>query len=111
LPGSGPAHAESRLRPVLGSHEEIAEWSAFAAGHGVAPSAALHVDTGINRLGLTTAEAVALGGEGLRSLHGFTPALVMSHFVSAERPADPLNARQIEAFAAVRAAFPGVPGS
>src|SRR4051795_214047 len=35
----------------------------------------------------------------------------MSHFVSAERPSDPLNARQIEAFAAVRAAFPGVPGS
>lgn len=111
LPGSGPAYAAAALRPVLGSHEEIAEWSAFAANEGIDAAAALHVDTGINRVGLPAPEALALGPAGLAQRHRFAPVLLMSHFVSAERPGDPLNARQIEAFAAVRAAFPGVPGS
>jgi alanine racemase len=35
----------------------------------------------------------------------------MSHFVSSEAPDDPVNARQIEAFQAARAAFPDVPAS
>ena len=35
----------------------------------------------------------------------------MSHFVESEVPDNPLNARQIAAFAEVRRAFPGVPGS
>ncbi len=111
LPGSAPAYAASRLRPVLGSHEEIQEWAGFAASHGVDPAAAVHVDTGINRVGLPAGEAIAMGAAGLLRRHQFAPALLMSHFVSSEQPDDPLNARQIEAFAAVRAAFPGVPGS
>jgi alanine racemase len=35
----------------------------------------------------------------------------MSHFVSSEVLTDPLNARQIESFRALRAAFPGIPAS
>ncbi len=33
----------------------------------------------------------------------------MSHLVSAEEPGDPINARQIEAFAALRQALPAMP--
>ena len=37
--------------------------------------------------------------------------LLMSHFVSSERPDDPVNASQILRFAAARAAIPHLPGS
>lgn len=109
LPWTCPAYAAHRLRPILGSAEEIAEWAGFCRDAGARLPAALHFDTGMNRLGLR-AEAA---GETAASpdLAAFEPALVMSHFVSAEEPDNPLNARQIAAFAAVRQAFPAVPAS
>ena len=109
LPGAGPAYGQNDLRPVLGSHEEVAEWAGFCRAAGRPLAAAIHVDTGMNRLGMALPDALALAAEPL--MRDFTPALVMSHFVSSEEPANPLNARQIEAFAAVRAACPGLPAS
>ena len=103
-PGSAGDYAAARLRPVLGSLDEIEEWTSFAQGESSAPPAALHVDTGMNRLGLPP-QALP---EALRRM---TPALLMSHFVSAEIADDAINARQIAAFAAARALAPGVPGS
>ncbi|MGA8172555.1 MAG: alanine racemase [Methylocystis sp.] len=97
-PGSAPRLRAARLRPVLNSLAEIGEWA--DAG----PSA-LHFDTGMNRLGLPPAEAAAA------SAAATPPALVMSHFVSAESSDDPRNAIQIEAFAAIAERFPGVPAS
>lgn len=109
LPGTAPAYAEHGLRPVLGSRDEIAEWAAFGRSAGRRLPAAVHVDTGMNRLGLRVDEALALAGEAM--LAEIELALVMSHLVSAEEPENPINGRQIEAFATVRAAFPGVPAS
>ncbi len=111
LPGTASSYAAAHLRPVLGSAEELAEWAAFCQAEGVDPAFALHVDTGINRLGLPHDVAMNLGSHGLKAQYGLTPSLVMSHFISAERPGDPLNERQSQAFAAVRGVFPGVPGS
>ncbi|GJD69639.1 alanine racemase [Methylobacterium gnaphalii] len=105
-PGSAPAFAEHRLIPVLGSHEELAEWAALSEGQW---PAALHVDTGMNRLGLRVPEALALAGDPLLARAGIR--LLMSHLVSAEKPDEPVNARQIEAFAALRQALPGIPAS
>ena len=95
-------YAAHDLRPVLGSLEDLRLWSASGLGGRI--KAALHVDSGMNRLGLPQAQALALSG---------TPgiALVMSHFVSSEAPMDPLNAQQIARFEAVRAAFPGLQAS
>ncbi|MGU3539349.1 alanine racemase [Methylobacterium sp. A54F] len=106
LPGTGAAYREAGLRPVLGSPAELAEWAEAAEGR---HPAALHVDTGMNRLGLSVAEALDLAGEALVARAGID--LVMTHLVSAERPGDAINARQAADFARVRAAFPGVPGS
>jgi alanine racemase len=107
LPGTAPAYAEANLRPVLGSDSEFDEWSAFRSASGWRGGAALHVDTGMNRLGLAHEEAAALatclGGD-----HGI--ALLMSHFACSEED-HPLNAIQIERFRSVRALFPGVAGS
>lgn len=102
LPGQIPALLAQALRPVLGSREEIVEWE------GLGP-AALHVDTGMSRLGLSVPEALALAGDPLAGRAGID--LLMSHLVSAELPSEAVNERQCEDFARVRAAFPGVPGS
>ncbi len=98
-PGSAPRLKAAGLRPVLNSLAEIAEWA------GAGP-AALHFDTGMNRLGFAPAEAGAAA-----ALLGAAPCLVMSHLVSAQSPDDPANARQIAAFDAIARHFPGVPRS
>ena len=109
LPGTFGAYARSDLRPVLGSREEISEWAACCRQAREQRPAALHVDTGMNRLGLPLAEGFALAGD--KSLDAFEPALLMSHLVSAEAPDDPINARQVSAFADLRSAYPALPAS
>ncbi|MBS7703881.1 alanine racemase [Chelatococcus asaccharovorans] len=110
LPGTAAHFAAIGARPVLGSREEIADWATYCAGIGKKLPAAIHIDTGMNRLGLRLESATKLVSEaGL--MEAFTPSLVMSHLVSAETPGLPINAKQIKAFEAVRALFPGVPAS
>ncbi|WP_428029612.1 alanine racemase [Ancylobacter sp.] len=109
FPGTEAVYQERDLRPVLGSTTEIAHWQAFCERTGEALPAALHVDTGINRLGLTPAEAVHVA-EGRDEL-GFPLALLMSHLACADEPDHPLNARQLEDFRAIVALFPGVRAS
>lgn len=106
LPGTAPVYRAQGLRPVLGSREEIAEWAEFAAQAGDAPPPALHVDTGMNRLGLSVEEGLAMAGA-----LPFAPALLMSHLTSAEEPGAPATAAQIAAFERLRGAYPGVPAS
>ncbi|TXN84807.1 alanine racemase [Methylobacterium sp. WL8] len=106
LPGAMPAYAALDLRPVLGSVQELSDWAAFGGG---TRAAALHVDTGMNRLGLSVPDALALAGDPRIAAAGID--LMMSHLVSAELPGEPVNGRQIADFARVRAAFPGIPGS
>jgi alanine racemase len=90
---------DQNIIPVLGSPEMIALWREL--GHG-APCA-LHVDTGMNRLGLTMDEAKTLAAEGLR---GLNVVLLMSHFACADDPDHPKNTSQIESFNAAKALFP-----
>ena len=46
-------YAAQNLAPVIGSPDELARWAAFAAGRRPPPSA-LHLDTGMNRLGFAS---------------------------------------------------------
>jgi alanine racemase len=108
LPGTAAACAESDLRPVLSSTAEFDEWTAFRTATAWLGGAALHVDTGMNRLGLGIDEAAALAQRFPRN-PGI--ALVMSHFAIAEEADHPLNAKQMGLFRDVRALFPGIPGS
>ncbi|SFL45169.1 alanine racemase [Methylorubrum salsuginis] len=105
-PGAGAVFAAHGLRPVLGDRDELAEWAALSDGR---RPAALHVDTGMNRLGLSVPAALGLAGDPVVEKAGID--LVMSHLVSAELPADPLNARQAADFSRVRAAFPNARAS
>jgi alanine racemase len=109
LPGSTEAYLRHRLRPVLGSSEDMDEWAAFCRAKSRKLEAAIHVDTGMNRLGIGIAEGMALKNN--PHWQDFTPALLMSHFVSAEENENPLNRRQIEAFRAVRETVPHIRAS
>jgi alanine racemase len=108
-PGTALAQADAGLRPVLGSLAELAEWRAFVRASGWQGGAALHVDTGMNRLGLSFAEAEWFSREHASERAGLT--LVMSHLACAETPDHALNAKQMAAFHEVRALFPGIAGS
>lgn len=93
----------AELTPVLNSVPQIAIWSAHAGAEQL--PAALHVDTGMNRLGVTVAEAAWLAADPAR-LGGVDVALVMSHLACASQPDHPLNVLQQQRFAQVRALFP-----
>jgi len=108
LPGTLASFAQGALRPVIGSIAELAEWEAFRAG-GWQGTAALHIDTGMNRLGLTADDVAQLDGRALAGRAGLD--LLMSHFACSEEPSHPLNARQMADFRKLRDLFPGVPGS
>jgi len=100
LPGSAAAHLAIGSRPVLGSLEEMAEW----ALQGQQGFCALHVDTGMNRLGLGIDEARRLSASS-----GFADlpiSLVMTHFAASEVASDPANRRQVAAFSEVADLFP-----
>jgi alanine racemase len=101
--GAGDAYARSDLRPVLNTLEEIDEWSAFVRSTSWAGSAAIHFDTGMNRLGLPVDVSPRL--EHVRL------SLVMSHFACAEDRSHPLNALQIARFRELIRHFPGIPAS
>src|SRR6201987_402172 len=53
---SGDSYAEIDCRPVIGDLNELAEWDVFRRRSGWSGGAAIQIDTGMNRLGLTITE-------------------------------------------------------
>ncbi len=105
----GDEYARIDARPVIGDLNELAEWDVFCRRSGWAGGAAIHIDTGMNRLGLTPAEAQGIIPRISAGDHGIT--LVMSHLACAETLNHPLNARQLSAFREIASLFSGVPAS
>ena len=93
--------AELYARPVLNTLEQVERWR----GRG---PAALHLDTGMNRLGLGLAEVAALAKR--RELTAGL-ALVMTHLACADEPDHPQNREQLERFERLRAQLPATPTS
>jgi len=106
---TGDAYAAIDCKPVIGDLNELAEWDVFCRRSGWRGGAAIHIDTGMNRLGLTVAEAQGIIPRIHAGDHGIT--LVMSHLASAEQLNNPLNARQLTAFREIASLFSGVPAS
>ena len=106
---TGEAYAEIDCRPVIGELNELAEWDVFCRRSGWSGGVAIHIDTGMNRLGLTVQEAQGLIPRINAGDHGIT--LVMSHLVSAEQLNSTVNARQLSAFREIASLFTGVPAS
>jgi alanine racemase len=95
------------LRPVLGSLEEIEEWGSFGRAMGKRLTAALHFDTGMNRLGLAPSDA-ARASERASDIEA---VLIISHFICSQWHGDRRNDAQIAAFGQLCAYFPGVAAS
>jgi alanine racemase len=108
-PDWSDAFIEINARPVINSTTELAEWDAFVAARSWQGGAALHVDTGMNRLGIAIDEAAALAPRTQNENHGI--ALLMSHLACAENPNHPLNATQINVFRELHMLYPGIPAS
>lgn len=106
---AGEAYARINCRPVIGDLNELAEWDVFCRRSGWNGGAALHIDTGMNRLGLTVAEAQGIIPRIHAGDHGIT--LVMSHLASAELLNNPTNAKQLAAFREIASEFSGVPAA
>jgi alanine racemase len=109
MPGTAHAFGDANLRPVINSTTELAEWDAFVASNNWRGGAALHIDTGMNRLGLTPEEAAAIAPRIQAEGHGFK--LLMSHFACAETLDHPMNDKQVRLFREIRILFRGVPSS
>lgn len=109
LPNTGEAYAKIDARPVIGDLNELAEWDVFCRRTGWGGGAAIHIDTGMHRLGLTIAEAQGLIPRINAGDHGIT--LVMSHLACAESLHHPMNAKQLAAFREIASLFTGVPAS
>ncbi len=108
--GQAEFYAKLNLCPALISVEEAREWASFGRAYGRKLPCAIHVDTGINRLGFAMPEFEALIADDF-TMSGLDVSLLMSHLACADDPPHPLNQRQREAFAAVRQKLPAVSAS
>jgi alanine racemase len=110
LPGADVDLVEHRLVPALNDLGQVSAWRSCAQRFAQPLDAVIHLDTGMNRLGLNPDEAMLLANDRMR-LRGLRLALLMSHLVSSERPADTLNREQLERFRQFVGRMPGAPAS
>jgi alanine racemase len=105
MPDTAPQFRQYGLRPVLNSAEEIKEWAAYSADTGEKLPCAVHIDSGMNRLGLSADEVEAIAGSA--SLwSSFELSLVMSHLACADDPDHPKSEAQRNLFDRLRARLP-----
>ena len=105
VPGSATTFIEHRLTPVINSLDQLDRWTKASADTEGARPAALHVDTGMSRLGLDPEEYKRLIGD-LSILDGVDVDLVMSHLASADVTGSEQNAVQLQQFNEVRRCLP-----
>ncbi len=104
------AFAKLGLIPVLNSLHEIELWQAVASKNNTQYSAMLHIDTGMERLGLTNQEFQTF----LNNQDKFTNInwySVMSHLACADDPENPMTERQYQDFLNIKASFPDISAS
>ena len=77
----------------------------------MALDAVVHVDTGMNRLGLPREELSILAAESGKRLAGLNLVMVMSHLASADQPQNKMNQEQLFRFRQALAMLPPAPAS
>lgn len=103
-----PALLAHRLTPVLNSLAQIAD---YGAGASSPRDAAIHIDTGMNRLGLPQEELSLLAAERRTRLKAINPVLLMSHLACGDEPKNKMNGEQLTRFRASLAMLPPAPAS
>ncbi len=110
LPGSAESFARDGIRPVLSTLADIETWTRLGSRLGRPLPCGLHIDSGLNRLGLTARDARRLAADGTL-MSGLDVHLAMSHLACADNPTDPKNRDQLLAFETLTTLFPGTPRS
>ncbi|WIG52117.1 MAG: Alanine racemase [Afipia sp.] len=108
--GSEADCAEAGLVPVLNSLDQCHAWSMRARNLGKMLPAAIQLDSGMNRLGLSQRE-IAGWVKGGSQLAGVDIRFVMSHLACADTPSHAANAMQLARFRRLAEHFPGLPRS
>jgi alanine racemase len=108
-PGAAPLYIAERLMPVLNSPQMLEEWLVACLGRNEALPAALHFDTGMNRLGFRLNETSVV--KRMCDEVGYAPQMVMSHLACADQPQHEKNRTQLALFSSVITQFPGIPAS
>jgi alanine racemase len=108
LPAEEAAAIEAGLIPVLNHPGELQRHVEQARKRDRRLPAALHVDSGMWRLGFAEADLQALDAATLDALD---LRLVMSHLACAEEAANPMNEEQRARFERQRGLLPGAPAS
>ena len=97
LPGAEATMRAAGVVPVLSSLAEAERWGQLSSSRHERLACALHVDTGLNRLGLAAGEVRALATNS-HLLDRLDVVLVMSHLACADDPASAKNAQQRDVF-------------
>lgn len=107
VPGAAEIFARVNVVPVLSTFADIEEWIRLGKKTGTRLPAAMHIDTGLNRLGLPASEVRRFAGDS-RLRNSLDLKLIVSHLACADNPADAKNRIQLLAFETLSALFPGV---
>ncbi len=108
---TAPAFLSRRLAPVLNSLDEIALWSELGKRERRRLEAAVQIDSGMNRSGVSHSELAQLEPRLKQALAGVDLKLVMSHLACADEPDHAMNRTQLERFRAALARLPSAPAS
>lgn len=95
------------LRPVLGTVQQIATWAETAKNSGQPLSCAIHMDSGMNRLGISEAELEKIVGDAEIMDH-LDVQLFMTHYACADDIGHPKTEVQREAFLQCTHLLPGI---
>jgi len=100
----------AKLKPVINSMEQARYWASVASSVNEPPYTAIHIDTGMNRLGFD-AEEFAEFAKDRKLWSTLHPEWVMSHLACAPDAAHPLNKTQLARFKKAAAQLPITPMS
>lgn len=110
LPHCEKEYQHFQLLPVLNHLAEVERWHCYAKKCGRKLPAFLHIDTGMNRLGLDPFEVAQLRSSP-HKLEGIAIAAYLSHFACADIPQHPLTAEQAQRFSLARQGLPAAAAS
>jgi alanine racemase len=105
MPGAATEFITARLIPVLNDPVQIDAWAALPADQRLRPL--IHVDTGMSRLGLSSAQLV----KSIPRIEEIGAIGLISHLACADTPSHPANAAQRARFLAARQRLPGLKAS
>lgn len=87
----------NRMRPVLNSLADLEQWRRWADWRGREVNCAIHIDSGMTRLGLLGREVEKVRGDPAL-LQGLKVDFWMTHLACADEPGHPMNREQLDLF-------------